>query len=517
MRAASAFLALGGLLSAAPAAAQDFNGDGYADLAAGAPGENLGRTLDAGAVLVLYGSAAKLAAAGNQFLFQGSGGVPGSAAAGDAFGSALAHGDFDGDGYDDLAVGAPFEELGALADVGTVTILRGGPSGLSGAGAQVWHQDAAGIVDAAETGDRFGAVLAAGDCNGDGYADLAIAATHEDLVSPLSSANDAGAVHVLYGSAAGLTGTASQFWHQNTGGVAETSAQADWFGTSLAAGDFDGNGCDDLAIGVPYEDQGPVLNAGAVHVLFGTGAGLAATGSELWYQAAESFPDDPAALDLFGEALAAGDFDGDGYDDLAIGAGHEDVAGVADAGMVAVLFGDPSGLSLTGAELILQNMILDVFVFAEMDAGDLFGATLEAADFDGDGYDDLAIGAWNDHVEPSGTQGGSVDVVYGSVLGLLVGPGSQHWNQASLPGETVEDADHFGRTLSSGDFDGSGRAALAVGVPDEDLGSVAGCGLLQVLYGDALALQGSGSQLWSQNSAGVLDANEAGDRVGGAL
>ena len=90
-----------------------------------------------------------------------------------------------------------------------------------------------------------------GDFNGDGFADLAVGAPGEDLGSP-----DAGAVNVLYGSAAGLTSAGNQFWHQNSPGIAERADAGDLFGSALAAGDFNGDGFDDLAIGVPAEDVG---------------------------------------------------------------------------------------------------------------------------------------------------------------------------------------------------------------------------------------------------------------------
>jgi hypothetical protein len=100
------------------------------------------------------------------------------------------------------------------------------------------------------------------DFNGDGYADLAISAVLEDIDAIV----DAGAVHVLYGSATGLTATGNQFWHQDSPGIAEGAEEGDRFGDALAAGDFNGDGFADLAIGVPQERIG-ALEAGVVHVL----------------------------------------------------------------------------------------------------------------------------------------------------------------------------------------------------------------------------------------------------------
>jgi len=100
----------------------DFNGDGFGDLAVGVPGEDIGSISNAGGVNVLYGSSSGLAAAGNQFWSQNSKGVIGVAETGDAFGTVVATGDFNDDGYSDLAIGAPLESVGSATDAGGVNV-----------------------------------------------------------------------------------------------------------------------------------------------------------------------------------------------------------------------------------------------------------------------------------------------------------------------------------------------------------------------------------------------------------
>src|SRR5215204_5534200 len=197
----------GGLQSTGPAATEtavraDFNGDGAADLAIGALGENS----SSGVVHVLYGSATVgLTATGSQLWSQDSPGIGGAAEPDDIFGEALAAGDFNGDGAADLAIGASGENSFA----GVVHVLYGSATvGLTATGSQLWSQDSPGIGGAAEPDDLFGEALAAADFNGDGAADLAIGASGENSF--------AGVVQVLYGSGTGLTATGSQVWSQDS-------------------------------------------------------------------------------------------------------------------------------------------------------------------------------------------------------------------------------------------------------------------------------------------------------------
>jgi hypothetical protein len=211
-------------------------------------------------------------------------------------------------------------------------------------------------------------------------------------------------------------------------------------------------------------------------------------------------------------ASVRADFDNDGFADLAVGVSSEDVGAIVDAGAVNVLYGSAGGLTGAGSQLFTQASA-EVAGIAE--AGDHFAHALAAADFNNDGFIDLAIGAPGEDTAINGV--GAVNVLYGGVDGLS-GAGSQLFTQAS-PGMagTAEDGDEFGQALAAGDFDNDGIADLAVAVPGEDVGTVVDAGAVNMLYGSASGLSGSGSQLFTQDSPELPDTAEAGDLFGAAL
>jgi hypothetical protein len=421
-------------------AAGDFNNDTFIDLAIGAPGEDLATIPNAGAVTVLYGSASGLSATGSQFFSQDTPGVLGAAEAEDGFGTALGVGDFNNDSLADLAIGVPSEGVGAASQAGAVNVLYGAASGLTATGNQQWLQGSGGTGGVAEVGDQFGFALTSGDFNNDTFADLAIGAPFEDVGTTF----DAGAINVLYGSAARLTATGNQQWLQGSGGVIGVAEASDFFGAALAAGDFNNDGFADLAVGAPFEDVGTTLDAGAINVLYGSANRLSATGNQQWLQGSGGTIGVAEDGDSFGFALATEDFNNNGFDDLAIGAIGEAVGAIADAGSVNVLYGSATRLTATGNQQFFQG---SGGLVGTAEEGDFVGAALSTGDYDNDSFADLAIGA---PFEDIGTllDAGAINTIYGSASGLSATDAQQFFQGNGGVAGTPEEGDAFGSALA---------------------------------------------------------------------
>lgn len=394
----------------------DFNGDRKDDLAIGIAGEDIDSLFDAGAVNILNGSDNGLTSENSQIWFQDQPGVMGTSEGGarfrdgDRFGNSLAAGDFDGDGKADLAIGVSQEDISEIQDAGAVNILRGSDNGLTAENSQIWFQDQPGVEGTSEDSDRFGNSLAAADFNGDGYGDLAIGISGEDI----GEIEDAGAVNILKGSADGLTSMNSQIWFQDQPGVEGTSEEGDRFGSSLAAGDFNGDGFDDLAVGTEGEDINDIVDAGSVNIFGGSVDGLTSMNSQIWFQDQPGVEGTSEEGDKFGSSLAAGDFNGDGFDDLAVGIGSEDIQDFANAGAVNVFSGSARGLTSNSNQIWFQDQ---PGVEGTSEEFDFFGSSLSVGDFNGDGFDDLAIGISAENIGDI-MDAGAVNVLFGSTNGL---------------------------------------------------------------------------------------------------
>ncbi|GIH25925.1 hypothetical protein Aph01nite_42350 [Acrocarpospora phusangensis] len=290
----------------------DFGTDAFDDLAVGVPGDEVDAVDNAGSVNVLYGSATGLSTANDQ-LWNQAAPLPGGPEAGDAFGTALAVGDFNenaanvsGQFPDDLAVGSPGEDAGE----GVVFVIYRSGNSLVTTGAQLWSQDTAGISEAGNPGDAFGRALTAGDFNGDDQDDLAVGVPGEDSET-LGRAN-VGGVNVIYGDRGAALGADHQqflFGENLTfGDPAETD---DALGTALTNGDYNDNGESDLLITIPGEEVpgSGATSPGALNLVFGKDAfgilgfgGLDPDDGQFLHQDSPGIGDSTEALDGFGES-----------------------------------------------------------------------------------------------------------------------------------------------------------------------------------------------------------------------
>ena len=478
--------------------------------------------------------------------------------------------DYNDDGYDDLAIGVPYESVGTHPGAGAVHVLYGGPNGLSSAGSQRWNADLATPFTDPQDNAHFGWALASGNFDGDAYDDLAIGSPHLDY----ANAVDTGGYFVLFGSSSGLSATGSrheaaysmfstdtngwelgyalaavdalsndngapgsdgtadlamgipgagsdrgfvslQAWNGEGGhgkGLGPSAGLAgDRCGEALAGGDLDSYAGMDVAIGCPNRNTSAV-DSGCVFLIH---QGLA-TEKLICQNAAPA--QTPEVNDHFGSRLAVGDLNADGLDDLVVGVPDEDLGAGADAGVVHIFRGHATdGVNLMETVLSQES----TGVPGGSAANDRFGAALAIGDFSAFNSfthaDDLAVGVPGDDVGSIDRAGAVVALYWQN--GAMLTSGNQRWTQDStgvLEGSAAND--QFGSSLGAGMYSDSGACDLAISVPLEDLaGPVKNAGAVNVLYGSTNKLTADGDQLWHQNSTGIADTAEQADRFGLSL
>lgn len=401
--------------------------------------------------------------------------------------------DFDGNGFDDVLLGAPGGTVSGAAGAGYVTVQYSSSGGLSTTRKSVLHQDTAGVPGGAEAGDGFGRTVATGDLDDDGYDDAIVGIPGEDV----DGAADAGAAVVFWGSPTGLHGTDST-WLVNPEGPRAGAH----FGRAIEAAryfapdpsDPDANPRDSIAV---LEDDAllffttPPSGTAAAHRL--AQADRTVRARDLAPKAKGSAAASDTGFEF--RNLSHGNYNEDSWADLAIsGVTTGDDPG---AGSVQVLMGaaDPELLG---------------------DGGTFPGGpAVVSGDWDGTGQDDLAIG----DTGAGAPLGGGIALYLGrgDSSGLDPQP-AQQWTQDSpgVPG-TAEAGDQWGADLSAGDTDGDGHPDLAIGAPGEDIGTVRDAGAVWVLRGDSTGLTATGAKSFDQQLDTVPGAAETGDHWGGQV
>ncbi|MGW4020393.1 FG-GAP and VCBS repeat-containing protein [Streptomyces sp. NPDC005009] len=354
--------------------------------------------------------------------------------------------DFNGDGYRDYAYGGSVTDAGSDAS-GTVGIIYGTATGPNGRKQNI-TQNSAGIPGANEWGDGFGNEMAAADFNRDGYADLAVGIYGEDV----GAGKEQGGGTIIWGSASGLSG--------GTSIPNKAAGKGNQMGLDLVTGDFNGDGKPDLAL----------INDHTAHVYVGsfTKSGFSGKLTKLTNDK------------MFAEHLTAGQVTKDKASDLVV------IGGV-----------DSTEHTVTGAWFIRGGSTLTRGKTYKMGTGEDTSWEVDAqiADFDKDGYGDIALG------HPNANGAGGVLVWRGGSSG----PGSVtrvNQNTAGVSG-SMERGDRFGARISVGDVNHDGYPDLAVAAPGEDLADHADAGAVHILRGSASGLTGSKSQFFHRDTSGV--------------
>ncbi len=428
--------------------------DGRGLLVIGAPGARPARARTGGVAIVDPRDRADQTA-----LVQGAE-LAGRREPGDRVGASVVTGDFDCDGGSDIAIGAPGEDLDALfVDTGAVNVVYDdGDQQLlySGSVLPSYYR---------RPHDWLGAALAVGDFDGDGCDDLAVASPGADRVG----GQDMGLVWILRGSTNGLRAPLQLLQGVGLGGVLESHDQT---GYSLAAGDFDCDGRDDLAAGAPREELAEG-RAGAVVVAYGARSGFR-RGHALYR--GEVLPGEPQDGELLGAALAAGDIDQDGCDDLVIGAPDATIAGRVRAGAALVVFGHEGGLDESERSVELTWADLP----GGVRSGDRVGSSVAVGDLDCDGHPDVAIGGPGRDIR-NRTNAGAVAIAPGLEDGVDA-PERVIRQGRGLRGRLHERA-RVGEGVAAADVDGDGCDDLVVSAPGTTVAGRANAGAVHLAWG----------------------------------
>ncbi len=436
----------------------DVNGDGYSDVIIGNRGANIG-----GRVYVFHGSASGLSNGQSSVTQIDADWIAESDQPGGRFGLIVGTaGDVNGDGYNDVIVGANLFDNGGAGNQGAAFVYHGSAVGLPGGPtATLLDADWTVIDDQADSLLGTG-VGTAGDVNGDGFGDVIVGA-----LLPSRS----GEALVYYGSSSGLSG-----------GPDATPTDADWtqheggrFGVSVAtAGDVNGDGYADVIVGAYFFNS----SEGAAFVYHGSAAGLPGI--------ADWIPDGTGGNAEFGISVAtAGDVNGDGYSDVIVGARFHDVTVNGSEGKAYVYHGSAAGLVATEGWTAESDQAIAKFGISVSAAGDV----------NGDGYSDVIVGARD--YDNGEAEEGRAYVYLGSVAGLST---VEAWTA-----ESDQESAELGVSVSTaGDVNGDGYSDVIVGARGYDNDQV-GEGRAYVYHGSAAGL--SSVEAWTAES----------DQAGGQL
>ncbi len=395
-------------------------------------------------------------------------------------GRSVAGGDLNGDNLDDLVISSPgYRTESGQAAPGAVFVIFGTAAfppehviDLSAATADL-------TVLGRLSGDYLGICVTLGDLNGDGIDDLIVAGDTSDVGGMV----DAGAVYVVFGSDGFPANHVVDLSAENADMEILGAFPSDHTGYALETGDVNGDSVDDLLFSIFGFDLPGRPDCGAAGVLYGSAAHLSGSVLDLSLDQPDLLVLGANSNDWLGSALAAGDIDGDGADDLVLSAVFADPLGRDKAGLVALVLGSDS---FSAPEIIDLDVTSPAAWLVGGAANDRIGFALECGDINGDTLDDIVVGA---HLASgtAGAEAGRCSVVYGNASippGTIIDFASPTAGNINFRGGHADD--RLGYSLACGDINGDGIDDLMMGAVglDPPGGKLAG-GVFTVYGSDA--------------------------------
>lgn len=417
----------------------DLNGDGLDEIIVGASDDNDAGN-DAGAVYILYPPFHRNVTSLSRYIkYTGEN-------RDDELGKSVATGDVNGDGYDDVIIGAPSEDT-VGHDAGAAYIIYGQGRRLGG-GSIARVEKLLGERGNDKTGYS---VAANGNVNNDGYDDILIG-SYEDS----SASQNSGSVYLVYGRAMQLNTNTLRIFAEFTGEYVDDNA-----GSSVAFGDINGDGYSDILVGAINAGNARVPFSGAVYIIYGQATSFSSTSSTSLSGGVKFVGEND--FDDVGFSIGSGDLNADGYDEMIVGAlGYDGMRGAA-----YVVYGASSTLTSASLKTAVK--------YEGEDANDFAGYSVASSDYNHDGYSDLFISAL---LRPyTSGQNGEVYLLEGSSSSLS--GGSLASASLSFTGEYNDAA---GSSLAFGDFNGDSYDDMVVGANENGDGAFYG-GAVYLFYG----------------------------------
>ncbi|MDH5405644.1 MAG: hypothetical protein OEZ30_08070 [Candidatus Aminicenantes bacterium] len=405
---------------------------------------------------------------------------------GDWAGHAVGSGDINGDGFDDIIIGAYLADPGdpARDAAGETYVIFGSSSPPSTIDLNTQPADITICGD--DEGDLSGLAVASGNINGDGFDDIIIGAEHADPGDPART--EAGETYVIFGSS---SPPSTIDLNTQPADITICGAVAyDYSGSEVASGDVNVDGYNDIIIGAAGADPGGRTSAGETYVVFGSESPPSTI--DLSTNPADITVCGAVSGDLSGSGLASGDVNGDGYYDLIIAAYWADPGGRNYAGEIYVILGGRFSYPPYTIDLSIHSAEITI---CGDDAGDYFGTAVASGDVNGDGYYDIIIGA--DSADPGGrSAAGETYVIFGQSFSSLPYIIDLDTQSADITVFGDNAGYRAGLAVSSGDVNGDDYDDIIIGAPARSVSTLSGQTYLIAGGGAFITAHGLGGKSW---------------------